>query len=74
MEHFPNDNNTRNTEMSNENCNKNWITQTPFPMMATDESGQVSWVNPAFEDLCAVEVEEIIGATADDPPSAASLT
>lgn len=37
--------------------------------MATDESGQVSWINPAFEDLCAVNGDQIIGASADNPPS-----
>ena len=55
-------------EMSNDNCNKNWITQTPYPMMATDENGKVSWVNPAFEDLCTVGSEQIIGTSAENPP------
>ena len=57
-------------DMSIENCNENWITQSPFPMMATDESGLVSWANPAFQDLCATEAEQILGASLDNPPSA----
>jgi len=56
-------------DMSNENCNKNWITQTPFPMMATDESGIVNWVNPAFETLCATGRDKLIGASSENPPS-----
>jgi diguanylate cyclase (GGDEF)-like protein len=56
-------------DMTNENCNKNWIVQSPFPMMATDETGLISWVNPAFEDLCAVNADELIGTSTDNPPS-----
>lgn len=55
--------------MNNRNCNENWITQSPFPMMATDESGLVSWVNPAFEELCSISSEQIIGRSADNPPA-----
>lgn len=55
--------------MNNENCNTNWIIETPFPMMATDESGIVSWVNPAFEELCATESENLVGMSVDNPPA-----
>jgi len=55
--------------MNNENCNTKWINETPFPMMATDESGIVSWVNPAFEELCAADSESLIGLSSDNPPA-----
>ncbi|MGD2119171.1 MAG: diguanylate cyclase [Chromatiales bacterium] len=57
-------------ETTEQNCYADWLQQCPFAMMATDDSGVIRWTNPAFEQLCGLEAEQLLGSSADNPPDA----
>jgi len=46
-----------------------WLEENPYPMMAMDETGFVQWTNPAFQTLCNLTNDLIIGSSSDKPPA-----
>ena len=46
-----------------------WLQQCPFAMLATDDNGVIRWANSAFESLSGVKAEQLLGSSADNPPT-----